>query len=188
MRSMRTPFTAARPPPLEKRPDANEKDWLWGIYIAETDRVVTSGIVNWISHMGSLNYGYAILYGRVWQALLAAHLNPFDSLIHAHREGKPIKMISGQMVQIYLDSLLSHPEVIPQDLHLDSIREDLTFRVVEIKRNHRYLSEIPYMPLGNGLAAVCDVKVQESDDGLRNSFLAGFIEGIRRTNLIQSAG
>ena len=39
--------------------DMNEKDWLWGIYIAETDRVVTSGIVNWPSHMGSLNYGYA---------------------------------------------------------------------------------------------------------------------------------
>lgn len=37
----------------------NEKNWMWGIIIAETDRVVTSGIVNWISHMGSLNYGYA---------------------------------------------------------------------------------------------------------------------------------
>lgn len=39
--------------------DINEQDWMWGILIAETDRVVTSGIVNWISHMGSLNYGYA---------------------------------------------------------------------------------------------------------------------------------
>ncbi|WP_430812628.1 MULTISPECIES: RagB/SusD family nutrient uptake outer membrane protein [unclassified Carboxylicivirga] len=38
---------------------ANESNWMWGILIAETDRVVTSGIVNWISHMGSLNYGYA---------------------------------------------------------------------------------------------------------------------------------
>ncbi|MBR1869710.1 MAG: RagB/SusD family nutrient uptake outer membrane protein [Bacteroidales bacterium] len=36
-----------------------EKNWMWGIAIAETDRVVTSGIVNWHSHMGSLNYGYA---------------------------------------------------------------------------------------------------------------------------------
>lgn len=36
-----------------------EEDWLWGISIAETDRVVTSGIINWPSHMGSLNYGYA---------------------------------------------------------------------------------------------------------------------------------
>ena len=34
-------------------------NWMWGILISETDRVVTSGIVNWISHMGSLNYGYA---------------------------------------------------------------------------------------------------------------------------------
>lgn len=39
--------------------DMTEEDWLWGISIAETDRVVTSGIVNWPSHMGSLNYGYA---------------------------------------------------------------------------------------------------------------------------------
>ena len=28
-----------------------------------------------------LNYGYAILYTRVWQALLGAKLNPFDSII-----------------------------------------------------------------------------------------------------------
>jgi hypothetical protein len=32
---------------------------MWAIVIAETDRVVTSGIVNFASHMGSLNYGYA---------------------------------------------------------------------------------------------------------------------------------
>ena len=32
---------------------------MWAIVIAETDRVVTSGIVNFPSHMGSLNYGYA---------------------------------------------------------------------------------------------------------------------------------
>nr|WP_319401163.1 RagB/SusD family nutrient uptake outer membrane protein [uncultured Carboxylicivirga sp.] len=37
----------------------NEDNWMWGIIISETDGVVTSGIVNWISHMGSLNYGYA---------------------------------------------------------------------------------------------------------------------------------
>lgn len=46
-----------------------------------------------------LNYGYAILYVRVWQALLAARLNPFDSLIHAHREGKPTLVYD--MVEIF---------------------------------------------------------------------------------------
>lgn len=39
--------------------DVTENNWMWGIIIAETDDVVSSGIVNWISHMGSLNYGYA---------------------------------------------------------------------------------------------------------------------------------
>jgi hypothetical protein len=37
----------------------NENNWMWGIIVAETDDIVSSGIVNWISHMGSLNYGYA---------------------------------------------------------------------------------------------------------------------------------
>lgn len=44
-----------------KRPTFNNStasSWMWGILIAETDRVVTSGIVNFPSHMGSLNYGY----------------------------------------------------------------------------------------------------------------------------------
>ena len=35
--------------------DASEKNWMWAIIIAETDDVVTSGIVNWYSHMGSFN-------------------------------------------------------------------------------------------------------------------------------------
>lgn len=34
-------------------------NWMWGIAIAETDRVVSSQIVNFPSHMGSLNFGYA---------------------------------------------------------------------------------------------------------------------------------
>lgn len=36
-----------------------ETNWMWGIVVNETDDVVSSGIVNWPSHMGSLNYGYA---------------------------------------------------------------------------------------------------------------------------------
>ena len=39
--------------------DADDKSWMWGILVAETDRPVTSAICNFPSHMGSLNYGYA---------------------------------------------------------------------------------------------------------------------------------
>ena len=43
--------------------DIEEHNWMWGIDIDETDRVVTSGIINFPSHMGSLCYGYASFVG-----------------------------------------------------------------------------------------------------------------------------
>lgn len=46
-----------------------------------------------------LNYGYAILYCRVWQALLGAKLNPFDSFIHVKRDNKPTLVYD--MVEIF---------------------------------------------------------------------------------------
>lgn len=36
-----------------------------------------------------LNFGYAILYARVWQSLLRYKLNPMDSILHAGQSGKP---------------------------------------------------------------------------------------------------
>lgn len=42
---------------------STENCWMWGIIVAETDDVVSSGIVNWPSHRGSLNYGYAAYSG-----------------------------------------------------------------------------------------------------------------------------
>ena len=55
--------------------NANEPNWMWGIYIAETDDVVSSGIVNWISHCGTLNYGYGQYSGgrkiskKLWNSI-----------------------------------------------------------------------------------------------------------------------
>lgn len=54
--------------------DINEGDWMWGLDVAETDETVTSGIVNWISMIGSLNYGYANYSGgfRISRKLFAS--------------------------------------------------------------------------------------------------------------------
>lgn len=43
--------------------DLKDPAWMWGVLVEETDRVVTSGIVNWPSHNGSLSYGYANFSG-----------------------------------------------------------------------------------------------------------------------------
>ena len=39
----------------------SENNWMWGIKIEETDRVVTTGIVNWPSHMCTFAYGYVFV-------------------------------------------------------------------------------------------------------------------------------
>lgn len=59
-----------------------------------------------------LNYGYAILYTRIWQALLGAKLNPFDSIIHVRQAGKPtfvydvVEMFRSQVVDRVVISLV----------------------------------------------------------------------------------
>ncbi len=41
----------------------NATNWIWGINVNETDGCVTTGIVNFPSHMGTFNYGYASAVG-----------------------------------------------------------------------------------------------------------------------------
>lgn len=43
--------------------DIEAANWLWGIAVSESDRVVTMGICNFPSHMGSFCNGYATIVG-----------------------------------------------------------------------------------------------------------------------------
>ncbi len=43
--------------------DIEAVNWLWGIAVSESDRVVTTGICNFPSHMGSFCNGYASIVG-----------------------------------------------------------------------------------------------------------------------------
>lgn len=59
-----------------------------------------------------LNYGYAILYSRVWKNLLAAKLNPSIGILHAKQDGKPtlvfdvVELFRAQMVDRVVISLI----------------------------------------------------------------------------------
>lgn len=97
-----------------------------------------------------LNYGYAILYVRVWQALLAARLNPFDSLIHARQEGKPtlaydlIEIFRSQVVDRMVISLIQkgHDLEVRNGLLTDNTRQLLVKSVMErLARYERYQGE-----------------------------------------------
>lgn len=97
-----------------------------------------------------LNYGYAILYVRIWQALLAAHLNPFDSLIHAHRGGKPtlvydmIEIFRSQVVDRVVISLVQKGQnlEVRNGLLTDNTRQILVKSVMErLARYEKYQGE-----------------------------------------------
>lgn len=63
-----------------------------------------------------LNYGYAILYARVWQALLLVKLNPTESIIHVKQPGKPtfvydvIELFRAQAVDRVVIALIQKKE------------------------------------------------------------------------------
>jgi CRISPR-associated endonuclease Cas1/group II intron reverse transcriptase/maturase len=97
-----------------------------------------------------LNYGYAILYVRVWQALLAAKLNPFDSLIHVQREGKPtlvydmVEIFRSQVVDRVVISLVQKGQdlEVRNGLLTDKTRQLLVKSVMErLARYEKYLGE-----------------------------------------------
>ena len=97
-----------------------------------------------------LNYGYAILYVRVWQALLAAKLNPFDSIIHVRQEGKPtlvydmVEIFRSQVVDRVVISLIQKGQdlEIRNGLLTDQTRQLLVKSVMErLARYEKYQGE-----------------------------------------------
>lgn len=48
------------------------------------------------------------------------------------------------------------------DLSFDNIRDKLSLRLVETKRNREYLRDKPYLDVGNGLALICDLQLSRN--------------------------
>lgn len=88
-----------------------------------------------------------------------------NDLFDRYMNGEPFKTMMAEVCQEYLDALVNRPEIATQDLTFDRIKDDLTFRVMEAKRNSKFLRDVPYMNMGNGFVAVCDIKVVEDDRG-----------------------
>lgn len=91
-----------------------------------------------------LNYGYAILYVRVWQALLGAKLNPYESIIHVRQSGKPtfvydvVELFRSQVVDRVVISLIQKgiPLQLSNGLLDENTRKTLAKGILE--RLNRY--------------------------------------------------
>ncbi|MDR2511359.1 MAG: CRISPR-associated endonuclease Cas1 [Bacteroidales bacterium] len=91
-----------------------------------------------------LNYGYAILYPRVWQAILAARLNPTIGVLHKYQANKPtlsydlIEIFRAQAVDRVVISLVqkSEPLLMNKNLLNEETRKLLIKNILE--RLNRY--------------------------------------------------
>jgi group II intron reverse transcriptase/maturase/CRISPR-associated endonuclease Cas1 len=97
-----------------------------------------------------LNYGYSILYSRVWQALLVAKLNPFDSIIHVRQAGKPtfvydvVEMFRSQVVDRVVISLIQkgHQLELKNNLLTDKTKKLLAASLLDrLNRYEKYRGE-----------------------------------------------
>lgn len=84
-----------------------------------------------------LNYGYAILYARVWRAVLYRRLNPSDSVLHVPQSGKPtfvydiIELFRAQAVDRVVISLVQKG----LDLNVDK-----SGKLDDVTKNHLIMS------------------------------------------------
>jgi group II intron reverse transcriptase/maturase/CRISPR-associated endonuclease Cas1 len=91
-----------------------------------------------------LNYGYAILYPRIWQALLAVKLNPGISVLHKPQTDKPtlvydlIEIFRAQAVDRVVISLIQKSEPLAMDKNL--LNEDTRKLLIKniLERLNRY--------------------------------------------------
>ncbi len=85
-----------------------------------------------------LNYGYALVYPRVWQAILASKLNPYMGYVH-YQEGKPsllydvIELFRSQAVDRVVIALIQRQEPLKMQNTLlsDDTKKLLTRNVFE---------------------------------------------------------
>lgn len=94
-----------------------------------------------------LNYGYSILYARIWQALLHRRLNPMDSVLHVQQPGKPtfvydvIELFRSQAVDRVVISLIQKGEKLKMNKNLlsDATKKLLVQNILErINRHELY--------------------------------------------------
>ncbi len=79
-------------------------------------------------------------------------------------QGEDLHTLTAELKDAYIGSLgMQEPQKI--DFDYDKIKDKLTVRLLEIKRNRDFLSDTPYMTVGHGLAMVCDIKMRDGDEG-----------------------
>ena len=95
----------------------------------------------------------------------AAPVVYIDTLFERYEEGESIDELADEAYYVTLDILEAElpPDVL--DMYEDVGRENLSIHVLGTERNREYLKTHMHRDLGNGFAAVCDIRVSDGMGG-----------------------
>lgn len=89
-----------------------------------------------------------------------------DDAYRDYKRGMPAGMIAQNIAAAYMECRDAEPlrsNMIPEELSYEKIRDQITMRLVEVKRNRQFLQDRPYMNVGHGLALTCDIQLRGGD-------------------------
>ena len=96
-----------------------------------------------------LNYGYAILYSKIWKAVTLAGLNPYLSFLHEPQPGKPslifdmIEEFRAQAVDRAVFTMITRNEALRIDPKTGLLKEKTRQKLIE-NVMERLASIVPY--------------------------------------------
>ncbi len=90
-----------------------------------------------------------------------------NEMYEAYKNGADIEELAEQIANTYIASLdMPKPPVQEAPaLSWDNVRDKLTVRLLEKKRNRVFLKNMPYKNVGNGLAVIADINMGEDRGG-----------------------
>ncbi len=87
-----------------------------------------------------------------------------DEMYQAYKDGADIGYLATEMANMYTASrnAVKPPEI---DLSYDKVKDNLTVRLLEKKRNREFLMNTPHVSVGHGLAVIADINMGEDKGG-----------------------
>lgn len=87
-----------------------------------------------------------------------------NEMYEAYKDGADMSYLASEMANMFSASrhAVAPPEV---DLSYDKVKDKLTVRLLEKARNREFLTNMPYVSVGHGLALIADINMGEDRSG-----------------------
>lgn len=100
-----------------------------------------------------------------------------DDMFRAYKDGADIGYLASEMANMFSASM-DMPKPPEVDFEWDNVKDKLTVRLLEQKRNREFLSNMPYVSVGHGLAIIADINMGDGRGEWRTAVNNNVLENL----------